>query len=142
MAWANTGAAPSVDIPITSGERLTMAPKAKSQKAGLSITFTGTPRARAAVANFAATSSSSKAPIAIAAPVEIVGRPATTIDGDGATRWTFGDLEQFVRRVRRVDFHQRTRRGQQFGFPCRGRTSARHHGAFAVERQKNRQASQ
>src|SRR5262249_60869310 len=69
IAWAKTGAAPSVDIPITSGERLTMAPKAKSQNAGLSMTLTGTPRARAAVENFAAASSSSNAPIAIAAPV-------------------------------------------------------------------------
>src|SRR5262249_3481310 len=54
MAWANTGAAPSVDIPMIRGERLTMAPKAKSQNAGLSMTLTGTPHARAAVANFAA----------------------------------------------------------------------------------------
>jgi len=34
IACANTGAAPSVEIPITSGERLTMAPNEKSQYAG------------------------------------------------------------------------------------------------------------
>src|SRR6266536_2144246 len=42
MAWPNTGAAPSVEMPITSGERLTIAPKAKSLSAGLSTTLTGT----------------------------------------------------------------------------------------------------
>jgi len=31
IACANTGAAPSVEMPITKGERLTMAPKEKSQ---------------------------------------------------------------------------------------------------------------
>jgi hypothetical protein len=31
IAWASTGAAPSVDTPMTSGERLTIAPKEKSQ---------------------------------------------------------------------------------------------------------------
>ena len=31
IAWAKTGAAPSVEMPMTSGERLTMAPKEKSQ---------------------------------------------------------------------------------------------------------------
>ncbi len=67
IACAKTGAAPSVEMPITKGERLTMAPKAKSQKAGLSITLTGTPAARAAEAKTAAPSSSSKAPMATAA---------------------------------------------------------------------------
>ena len=47
IAWPNTGAAPSVEMPITSGERLTMAPKEKSQNFGLSMTLTGTPAARA-----------------------------------------------------------------------------------------------
>ena len=73
---------------------------------------------------------------------EIVSRPDATIDGDGATRWTFGDLEQFVRRFRRVDIHLRTRRGQQFGLPRRCRTSTGEDGAFAVERQKNGKTSQ
>ncbi len=70
IACANTGAAPSVEMPITSGERLTMAPKEKSQNAGLSITLTGTPAARAASAKAAAPSSSSKAPMATAAPAK------------------------------------------------------------------------
>ena len=50
IACAKTGAAPSVEIPMTSGERLTMAPKEKSQNAGLSITFTGTDTVGAAKA--------------------------------------------------------------------------------------------
>ena len=74
IAWANTGAAPSVEMPITSGERLTMAPNEKSQNAGLSITLTGTPAARAAAANSRGAASSSNAPIASAAPRKIVGR--------------------------------------------------------------------
>ena len=53
---------------MTSGERLTMAPKAKSQKTGRSMTLTGTPAPRAAAAKSAAEASSSKAPMAIAAP--------------------------------------------------------------------------
>ena len=59
IACANTGAAPSVEMPMTSGERLTIEPKEKSQKAGLSITLTGTPAARAAAAK---------------APASLVGR--------------------------------------------------------------------
>jgi len=47
---------------------VTMAPKEKSQYAGLSITLTGTPSPRAAAANAVAPSSSSKAPMATAAP--------------------------------------------------------------------------
>ena len=41
-------------MPITSGERLTIEPKEKSQNAGLSITLTGTPARRASAANAAA----------------------------------------------------------------------------------------
>ena len=47
MAWPKMGAAPAVEMPTTSGERLTMAPNWKVQKAGLSITLTGTPAAHA-----------------------------------------------------------------------------------------------
>src|SRR4029077_5147388 len=54
IACAQTGAAPSGEIPITSGERLTIAPNEKSQNAGLSITLTGTPAVRAPAANSAA----------------------------------------------------------------------------------------
>ena len=39
---------------MTSGERLTIAPKEKSQNAGLSMTFTGTPRGAPSAANAAA----------------------------------------------------------------------------------------
>ena len=73
IAWAKTGAAPSVEIPMTSGERLTMAPKENRRYAGLSITLTGTPAARAAAANVAAPSSLSKAPIAIAERLQVLG---------------------------------------------------------------------
>ena len=55
-----------------SRERLTMEPKEKSHQAGLSITFTGTPAARAAYAKRAA-SSSSQPPTAIAAPAKSFG---------------------------------------------------------------------
>ena len=54
MAWARTGAAPAVEMPMTSGERLTIAPKAKSDSAGLSTTLTGTPALRAARAKASA----------------------------------------------------------------------------------------
>ena len=79
-ACANTGAAPSVEMPITSGERLTMAPKLKSQNAGLSITLTGTPAARAAAAKCAASSSVSQAPTAIGSAAHVVDVPGR---GDG-----------------------------------------------------------
>jgi hypothetical protein len=73
MAWPKTGASPPVEIPITSGERLTIAPNEKSQWAGLSMTLTGTPAARAAAAKRRAEASSSKPPTAIAAPVKSAG---------------------------------------------------------------------
>src|SRR5215469_6226659 len=88
IAWAKTGAAPSVEIPITNGERLTIAPKEKSQNAGLSMTLTGTPAARADDAKVAAPSSSSNAPIAIAAPLkssEFHERRLTSIAPPGAS---------------------------------------------------------
>ncbi len=50
-----------------------MAPKLKSQNAGLSITLTGTPAARAAAAKRAASSSLSQPPTAMAAPGMSVG---------------------------------------------------------------------
>ncbi len=70
IAWPKTGAAPSVEMPMTSGERLTIAPKEKSQKAGRSMTLTGTPAARAAAANRAASASSAHSATAIAAPAQ------------------------------------------------------------------------
>ena len=73
IAWPNTGAAPSVEIPMTSGERLTIAPKAKSQKADRSMTLTGTPAARAAAAKAAASASSAHSAMAMAAPPQSAG---------------------------------------------------------------------
>ena len=57
-------------MPITIGERLTIAPKAKSQNFGLSTTFTGTPAARAASEKRCASVSFSQAPTAMAAPAK------------------------------------------------------------------------
>ena len=65
-----------------------MAPKAKSQNAGLSITLTGTPLARAAAAKPAAPSSLSKAPMATAAPFRssaVQPRRLTTIAPRGGS---------------------------------------------------------
>src|SRR5215467_2457062 len=70
IAWAKTGAAPSVEIPITNGERLTIAPKEKSQNAGLSMTLTGTPALRAAAANWAAAASFGQSATTMTAPVK------------------------------------------------------------------------
>src|ERR1043166_1704787 len=73
IACANTGAAPSVETPMTRGERLTIAPNAKSQNAGLSMTLTGPPAARAAAAKRAASPSSWHAATAMAAPGKAAG---------------------------------------------------------------------
>jgi len=64
------------------------------------------------------------------------------IDDDGTARRIFSNLDQFVRRIRCIDVHQCTGRGQQFGLPGRSRTPASHDGAFVVERQKNWKTSQ
>ncbi|MNE16693.1 hypothetical protein D3C80_1096460 [compost metagenome] len=48
MACARIGAAPSVEIDTTTGERLTMEPNWNWQNSGLSMILTGTPAARAA----------------------------------------------------------------------------------------------
>ena len=68
MAWPKGGAPPSVEMPMTSGERLTIAPNWKSQNAGLSTTLTGMPLERAVAAKLAPSWSSSSAPIAMATP--------------------------------------------------------------------------
>ena len=86
MAWANTGAAPSVEMPMTSGDRLTMAPKAKSENAGRSMTLTGTPARRAAAANSAAAASSAQSATAIAAPAKSLPRPTAFVDHDRPAR--------------------------------------------------------
>jgi len=67
---------------LTSGERLTIAPKAKSQKAGLSMTFTGTPRARAAAANCAAVAVVRERADRYCGAGEVVGRDVAAVDRD------------------------------------------------------------
>src|SRR5215831_19073757 len=57
-------------MPITSGDRLTIAPKEKSQNAGRSITLTGTPAFRAVAANCAASLSFEQSATAMAAPLK------------------------------------------------------------------------
>jgi hypothetical protein len=52
----------------TAGERLTMEPNWNSHQAGLSMTLTGTPAARAASKNAAASASVSASATAISAP--------------------------------------------------------------------------
>ena len=73
IACASTGAAPSVEMPITTGPRLTMVPKVKSQCAGWSMTLTITPASCAAARNAAAASPSS-APTATALPAKSASR--------------------------------------------------------------------
>lgn len=63
-----TGAAPSVEMPTTSGERLTMAPNFTSQRCGRSTALTIAPVARAAATKATASTSSSMAPTQKAAP--------------------------------------------------------------------------
>ena len=58
---------------MTSGERSTMAPNWKSQKAGLSIAFIGTPASRAACLKRPASASSSVSSSTIAAPARSAG---------------------------------------------------------------------
>ena len=105
IAWPKTGAAPSVEMPMTSGERLTMAPKAKSQNAGRSMTLTGTPAARAAAAKAAASSSSAQSATAMAAPAISASRPAPLVDDDLAARRRRSERAQFL-----VGDRQRTHR--------------------------------
>jgi hypothetical protein len=73
------GAAPSVDIATTTGDRLTIEPNWNWQKAGLSMTFTGTPAAWAASKKARASPSSPQSAMAIAAPA--------TIDASHACGW-------------------------------------------------------
>jgi len=76
MACANTGAAPSVEIPITKGERSTTEPNEKSQNFGRSITLTSAPAARAAARKRRASSSSRASSSAITAPSKSPGAHA------------------------------------------------------------------
>ncbi len=140
IAWAKTGAAPSVEIPMTSGERLTMEPKAKSQNAGLSMTFTGTPARCAASANRAASRSSSKLPTAIAAPVksEAVQQRSWIVTGPRGGCATMACSSSHGPSTKMST--SRACCGQQLRLPgCRRAVSGHDH-ALAIERQKNRQA--
>ena len=75
-ACAKTGAAPPVETPITSGERLTIAPMLKSLRAGRSVRFNGTPTALAASRMACASSSVSTTPKRRVAPVRSSDRQA------------------------------------------------------------------
>jgi hypothetical protein len=101
MAWANTGAAPSVEIPITSGERLTMAPNEKSQNAGLSITFTensdsasGSGEVRGVVFPLESTDRDCCAG-------KITSAPCAAGDGHRTARRIVDDRQQLIARARR-----------------------------------------
>src|SRR5262249_54764890 len=124
------------DIPITSGVRLTIAPKEKSQNAGLSITLTGTPAARAADANAAASSSSLKAPTATAAPFKswaVHARVSILIAPRGGllTTWARPPPE-----VGRMAVDTGAGRRKHLCFPGCRRTPSRQHGPLAFKRQK------
>ena len=67
IACARIGAAPSVEMPITMGERLTIEPNWNWQNAGLSMTLTGTPAALAAAKKQAASPTVSTSASATAA---------------------------------------------------------------------------
>src|SRR5262245_38997008 len=82
-ACANTGAAPSVEMATMSGERLTIAPKLKVQKAGRSITLTGTPARRAALARRCASASSAAAPTTSSAPAKFAPSHALAFNTTG-----------------------------------------------------------
>jgi hypothetical protein len=68
MAWPNTGAAPSVEIATSRGERLTIAPNCTSQNNGLSMILTIAPATREACTNLAASWSVSTSASARIAP--------------------------------------------------------------------------
>ena len=73
IAWPKIGAAPSVEMPTTTGERLTIVPNWNEEKAGRSTTLYGTPACRAAAAKVFASASSRAAQTAIAAPSRHAG---------------------------------------------------------------------
>ena len=72
ISWPKTGAAPSVLMPMAIGARLTIVPKLKVPRPGVSTMFTGTPDARAEIAN-ASACLPSRAPIAMLAPFKSLG---------------------------------------------------------------------
>ena len=74
--WPKTGAAPSVEMPTTSGERLTIAPNFTSQRCGRSTALTMAPAPRAAATKATQSASSSRAPMQKAAPQRSSGLQA------------------------------------------------------------------
>ena len=142
IACANTGAAPSVEMPITSGERLTMAPKEKSQKAGLSMTLTGTPAARAAAAKVRRIGVVLERADRDRSACQIVRVPAALMERRCAARWFGRERQHLVAKARGIDLDPRAGRRQQFRLPGRGLAAAGEHRALALEREEHRQARQ
>ena len=142
IAWPNTGEAPSVEMPMTSGERLTMAPKEKSQNAGRSMTLTGTPAARAAAANCAASSSSAQSATAMAAPAKSSGVPRSIVQDDRPARRSSSERQHFLAGRRGKNLDTRAGGREQFGFPRRRRTAAGDDRALVFQREERRQPRQ
>ena len=97
-ACARIGAAPSVEIAMTTGERLTMEPNWNWQNSGLSITFAGTPAARAALENARASASSAQSAMASEAPPRSPGDHARRCGVNFAAGWP-GARESSVSKV-------------------------------------------
>ena len=127
---------------MTSGERLTIAPKEKSQNAGLSITLTGTPAARAAAANAAASLIVGAIADGDRGAGKFGGVPSARVQYDRAMRRLGGNGEHFLGRVGRKHIDLRAGRGEQLRLPGRGCRVARDDRALAVERKEHRQARQ
>ena len=144
IAWPRMGAAPSVEMPTTTGERLTMAPNWKSQKAGLSMTLTGTPAARAAACRRPASASSAASITAMAAPSSASGRRgqrlSTTRPGPTAPAARRSDL--LVRLLGANSSTSRTRRRQQLRLPGHAGRAADDHDPPAVQVEEDRQLGQ
>ena len=97
IACANTGAAPSVDMPITSGERLTIAPKEKSQNAGLSMTLTGTPAHPRGIGEDAGALVVVEGADRDRRAAQIVRPPVAPVERDRAARRLGSDMRAFPR---------------------------------------------
>ena len=96
--------------PITSGERLTMAPNVKSENAGRSMTLTGTPAMRANDAKRAASSSSEQSATARAVPEKSSAAQPRARCVTAAARRRFGEREYFITCCRRVNVDGGSRR--------------------------------
>ena len=141
-AWANTGAAPSVEMPMTSGERLTMAPKMKSHSRGLSTTLTGTPARRAAAAKRSASASSAMAPMATAAPARSVACQARSPSEIRPCGGAAASARSSSPGAAQIHFDLGAGGGQQFRLPGRRGRGAADDRPLAFERQEHRQPRQ